>query len=252
VIAEEFFKIVEINDDYIIVNKYPGIITEPAKGFLGPNLTEELSKLRYQTYVVSRLDVGTSGLILFPRNESSYEFYKEKFKNHEMNKTYYALVQGKLTPKKAIIEGDIKRKPGKDMRFGIVSGGKEAVTKYEVIDEFSTNTSSKMPEHSNSSGNFNSPISLVKLSPQTGRTHQIRVHLSSIKHPIIGDSLYGANPKISDFFNAQRPLLHSQSLEFEDVNGISQKYSIEFPEDFKSIFNQYLPDTTNKSESLDE
>lgn len=171
--------------------------------------------------IVHRLDRDTSGVILIPRNQKYFEYLKNLFQTGQIKKTYLALVWGKLEPKIGVIKKPISLKHGSIKRT-VWEGKleKEAITDYKVIK-------------------FLNDFSLVKVFPKTGRTHQIRVHLSSIGHPIVGDSLYGK--KINPF-KLKRQFLHAESLEFSVTEGKRIKIGAELPEELKKI----LDDLKNK------
>ncbi len=171
--------------------------------------------------IVHRLDKDVSGVVLIARNQKYFEYLKNLFGAGQIKKTYLALVCGKVEPKTGIIEKPIYLKPGTTKRT-IWQGKmeKQAITEYRVIKYFS---------------NF----SFIRVMPKTGRTHQIRVHLSSIGHPIIGDTLYG---KKTNPFNLKRIFLHAESLEFEVSEGHKIKIESGLPDELEEI----LKTLTNK------
>ncbi len=175
--------------------------------------------------IVHRLDRDTSGVILIARNQKYFEYLKHLFQTHQVNKTYLALVYGELKPKTDIIRKPIRLKSGTIKRT--VWRGKmekEAITEYKVI-KFLKLKLDKEKEQA---------FSLVRVLPKTGRTHQIRVHLSSIGHPVVGDSLYG--PKENPF-DLKRLFLHAKSLEFSTAEGRRIKIEAELPEELKEILD---------------
>ena len=145
--------------------------------------------------IVSRLDVGTSGLMLVCKSDLAYKEMRRQFSEHEVKKTYHALVQGNLKEDKATIEAPIGRAKVSDFRFTVTPAGKEAVTHWDVMERFGEAT-------------------LASINLETGRTHQIRVHFSSIGHPLVGDPMYGANPRLSQALGLERQWLHAMELEF--------------------------------------
>ncbi|KFI84559.1 RNA pseudouridylate synthase [Bifidobacterium pullorum] len=144
---------------------------------------------------MSRLDVGTSGLMLVCKSELAYKEMRRQFAEHEVVKTYHALVQGNLKEDKATIDAPIGRAKVSDFRFTVTPAGKEAVTHWDVMERFGEAT-------------------LVSVNLETGRTHQIRVHFSSIGHPLVGDPMYGANPVMAAELGLERQWLHAVQLEF--------------------------------------
>lgn len=193
------------DDDVVVVDKPVGVASHVAKGWSGPTVPEciEAAGIDIKTTVcdesrkgiVSRLDVGTSGLMLVCKTDFAYEVMKKQFANHSVKKTYHALVQGDLAQNKATIEAPIGRAKVSDFRFTITSDGKPAVTHWDVLERFGRAT-------------------LASINLETGRTHQIRVHFSSIGHPLVGDSMYGANPVFAQELGLQRQWLHSMELTF--------------------------------------
>jgi len=145
--------------------------------------------------IVSRLDVGTSGLMLVCKSDLAYVEMRRQFAEHEVVKTYHALVQGNLKENKATIEAPIGRAKVSDFRFCVTPAGKEAITHWDVMERFGEAT-------------------LVSVNLETGRTHQIRVHFSSIGHPLAGDAMYGANPQLGEALGLERQWLHAKQLEF--------------------------------------
>ena len=172
--------------------------------------------------IVHRLDKETSGIMLVPRDQKYFEYLKGLFQKREIKKTYLAIVFGAPKNKKGTVDAPI----------GIVNGtlkrsirsekmAKPAVTEYEVVKTFEDGERDGAPH----------AFSLLRVYPKTGRTHQIRVHLASIGHPVVGDRLYG--PKKQPPW-ATRLMLHALSLEFTDAGGKRLKFEAEPPESFKN------------------
>jgi len=183
--------------------------------------------------IVHRLDKETSGVMLIPRSQEYFEYLKSLFESHAIKKTYLAIVFGFLKEERGIINAPIGIKKG-TLKRSIHSQkmAKEAVTEYKVLKR------TEVPDADGS----NIPISLLEIFPMTGRTHQIRVHLASIGHPIVGDMLYGSKkqPELvsSCFFSSagieknittKRLMLHAHSLEFAPRPGDSIKIEAELP-----------------------
>ncbi len=176
--------------------------------------------------IVHRLDKDTSGVMLAARNQKAFDYLKKLFGNREIKKTYLALVFGKVNPpaggKIGIINKSIKIKSGTIKRT--VWKGKDektAVTEYEVI---------KLLKLKVNKGNQG--FSLLRIFPKTGRTHQIRVHLASIGHSIVGDSLYGFK---KNNFGLKRQFLHAESIEFTDISGKRVKIESDLPEELSNF-----------------
>ena len=177
------------DDDVVVVDKPVGVAAHASVGWTGP------------TVLGSLLDRGVritsygSGLMLVCKSELAYVEMRRQFAEHEVVKTYHALVQGNLKEDKATIEAPIGRAKVSDFRFCVTPAGKEAITHWDVMERFGEAT-------------------LVSVNLETGRTHQIRVHFSSIGHPLVGDPMYGANPQLSETLGLERQWLHAMQLEF--------------------------------------
>jgi 23S rRNA pseudouridine1911/1915/1917 synthase len=150
--------------------------------------------------VVHRLDVGTSGLMVVAKSERAYSVLKQAFRDRRVDKTYHALVQGHPDPARGTIDAPIDRHPVHDYRFAVVSSGKPSITHYETLEAH--------------------PVaSLLHVELETGRTHQIRVHLAALRHPCVGDITYGADPTLADRLGLQRQWLHAVRLGFDHPTG---------------------------------
>ena len=217
--------------NFIAVNKPAGLLVHKTVKGEGPTLVDWLTA-RYPELktvgddpkarpgIVHRLDKETSGILLVAKTQECFDYLKLLFKNQEIKKTYLALVLGRVTPKTGVIDKPIGLKTGTVKRT-VHSKKllKEATTAYRVL-EYSKNKDNE--------------FSFLELRPQTGRTHQLRVHLASINHPIVGDRLYGRKlqPKW-----VSRLMLHAYSLEFSPLQGGRLKLEAESPEDFQSIMH---------------
>lgn len=202
---EQSMTIAYKDEDIVVVDKPVGMAAHKAQGWCGPTVGEALEKRGISISatagdenrhgIVSRLDAGTSGLMLVCRTDFAYEEMKKQFANHTVKKTYHALVQGNLAKDKATIEAPIGRAKVSDFRFTITRDGKPAITHWDVLERFGQAT-------------------LASVNLETGRTHQIRVHFTSIGHPLVGDSMYGANPVLAQKLGLTRQWLHSMELTF--------------------------------------
>jgi 23S rRNA pseudouridine1911/1915/1917 synthase len=177
--------------------------------------------------IVHRLDKDTSGVILVARNQIYFEYLKKLFQTRQVKKSYLALAWGNVVPKKGVIKKAIFLKDG-GVKRTVWRGKnkKEAITEYEVLKFFNVENGQ----------NAQKPFlfSLVRLVPQTGRTHQLRIHLASIGHPIVGDSLYGYS---NNPFNLERHFLHAESLEFSSAAGRRLRIVSSLPEDLSKILD---------------
>lgn len=192
------------DDDIVVVDKPVGVAAHASVGWTGPTVLGSLIRRGVHITslgapgrqgIVSRLDVGTSGLMLVCKSDLAYTQMRRQFSEHEVLKTYHALVQGDLKEDRATIEAPIGRAKVSDFRFTVTAAGKPAVTHWDVLERFGRAT-------------------LVSVNLETGRTHQIRVHFSSIGHPLAGDPMYGGNPKLAERLGLNRQWLHAMQLEF--------------------------------------
>ena len=196
--------IVHDDDDIVVVDKPAGVAAHPSLGWQGPTVVGALAGAGYRIAtsgpaerqgVVHRLDAGTSGLMVVAKSERAYSELKRAFKEREVEKIYHAVVQGHPDPFAGRIEGPIGRHPGHEWKFAVTRDGKASVTHYETIEAFPY-------------------ASLLEIRLETGRTHQIRVHMSAQRHPCVGDSMYGADPTLSARLQLSRQWLHAKRLGF--------------------------------------
>lgn len=207
VIAEPVpgMRIMHDDEDIVVVDKPVGVAAHPSAGWSGPTVVGGLAAAGYRIAtsgaserqgVVSRLDVGTSGLMVVTKSERAYSLLKRAFKERRVEKTYHTLVQGLPDPLVGTIDAPIGRHPGHDYKFAVMESGKPAVTHYELLEAFRRAT-------------------LLTVRLETGRTHQIRVHMAAIRHPCVGDPLYGADPTLAARLGLDRQWLHAVGLGFE-------------------------------------
>ncbi len=193
------------DDDVVVVDKPVGVAAHPSPGWTGPTVVGGLAAAGYRistsgaaerTGIVHRLDVGTSGVMAVAKSERAYTSLKRQFKDRTVDKIYHTVVQGQLDPFRGTIDAPIDRHPHHDYRFAVVAGGKASITHYETLEAFAH-------------------ASLVEVHLETGRTHQIRVHMAAMRHPCVGDLTYGADPTLSKRLGLERQWLHAVSLGFE-------------------------------------
>ncbi len=163
--------------------------------------------------IVHRLDRATSGVMICAKNQTTQQYLQKQFNQRKTKKTYYAIVQSGLEPDHAVIDMPIGRNPKEPKTFHVSSYGKPSQTEYRVEE---------------SRGDY----SLVQLKPVTGRTHQLRVHLAQLKHPIVGDEFY--NGEVAD-----RLYLHAQSLEITIPKGKRQVFTVPLPDSFKQWLDNH-------------
>ena len=197
--------IVHDDDDVVVVDKPVGVAAHPSPGWTGPTVVGALAAAGYRIStsgaaerqgVVHRLDVGTSGLMVVAKSEHAYTALKRAFKERTVEKVYHSLVQGHPEPTTGTIDAPIGRHPSQDWKFAVTAAGKPSVTHYELLEAFPA-------------------ASLVEVHLETGRTHQIRVHFSALRHPCVGDLTYGADPALAQRAGLSRQWLHAVRLGFE-------------------------------------
>jgi 23S rRNA pseudouridine1911/1915/1917 synthase len=198
-------EVVYDDDDIIVVDKPAGVAAHPSVGWDGPTVLGALAGAGYRIStsgaaeragIVHRLDAGTSGLMVVAKSERAYTALKRAFHDREVEKVYHAVVQGLPDPLAGTIDAPIGRHPRHDWKFAVVAGGKPSVTHYETLEAFTA-------------------ASLLEIHLETGRTHQIRVHMAAQRHPCVGDAMYGADPVLSARLGLARQWLHAHRLSFE-------------------------------------
>ena len=210
------------DEDVVVINKPVGVAVHASPGWEGPTVTASIAALGHRIStsgaperqgIVHRLDVGTSGVMVVAKSELAYESLKDQFRDRTVKKIYHALVQGHPDPSKGTIDAPIDRHPQENYKYAVVNGGKDSVTHYETIEAFAG-------------------ASLLKIELETGRTHQIRVHMAAIKHPCVGDSMYGADPKLAGKLELHRQWLHATQLTFRHPKtGQDVTFNSAYPQD---------------------
>jgi 23S rRNA pseudouridine1911/1915/1917 synthase len=190
--------------DIVVVDKPAGVAAHPSLGWDGPSVVEHLAAAGFRIStsgaaerqgIVQRLDVGTSGLMVVAKSEPAYTALKQAFRSRDVEKTYHTLVQGHPDPFEGTIEAPIARHPGNDWKMAIIAGGRHSVTHYKVLEAFRA-------------------VTLLEVHLETGRTHQIRLHMQAIKHPCVGDPTYGGDPVLAARLGLERQWLHAVELAF--------------------------------------
>ena len=214
--------IVYEDDDIIVINKPVGVAAHPTVGWTGPTVLGGLlaaghrlatSGAAERQGIVHRLDANTTGVMVVAKSELAYSRLKRAFKERDVEKRYHALVQGHPDPLRGTIDAPIDRHPSGNGRFAVVAGGKPSITHYTTIEAFRA-------------------ASLLAIDLETGRTHQIRVHMSALRHPCVGDTLYGADPTLAARLGLKRQWLHAVSLSFDHpITGHRVTFTSEYPED---------------------
>ena len=220
------------DDDFVVVDKPVGVAAHPSPGWTGPTVVGGLAAAGYQVAtsgsaerqgVVHRLDVGTSGLMVVAKSEHAYSVLKRAFKEREVDKTYHSLVQGHPDPSSGTVDAPIGRHPRHDWRFAVTAEGKPSVTHYRTLEA--------MPA-----------ASLLEIDLETGRTHQIRVHMAAIRHPCVGDLTYGADPSLAQRAGLQRQWLHAVRLAFDHpTTGQRVEFTSAYPDDLQHALDVLTP-----------
>ncbi len=208
--------------DLLVVDKPAGVAAHPTPGWTGPTVLQGLLAAGHQIAtsgaaerqgIVHRLDANTTGLMVVAKSESAYSALKQAFRDRTVDKRYHALVQGHPDPLRGTIDAPIARHPAGDGRFAGVADGRPAITHYDTIEAFRA-------------------ASLVQIKLETGRTHQIRVHMAAVRHPCVADLLYGADPVLAARLGVTRQWLHAVELGFaHPADGRWVSFRSAYPED---------------------
>ncbi|MFQ6326310.1 RluA family pseudouridine synthase [Nocardia sp. CWNU-33] len=226
--AVEGLTILYADDDIVAVDKPVGVAAHPGVGWHGPTVVGGLAAAGYRIStsgaherqgIVHRLDVGTSGVMLVAQSERAYTVLKRAFKQRTIDKRYHALVQGHPDPSSGTIDAPIGRARGNDWKFAVTADGRPSITHYDTVEAFQA-------------------ASLLDIHLETGRTHQIRVHFSAIRHPCCGDLTYGADPRLAERLGLERQWLHARALGFNHpADGRYLEITSEYPADLKNALD---------------
>ncbi len=225
-------KVLYEDDDLLVINKPSNLVVHPGAGHQQGTLVHALlahcrglSQIGgvERPGIVHRLDKGTSGAMVIAKNDATHIELSRQFTNHLVKKIYWVVVDGKMKNKKGTIQTLIARSPSHRKKFAVTKrGGKKAVTHYQVLKE-------------------GEGISLLEVSLETGRTHQIRVHLTNEGHGVVGDPLYGGHAKKCKNIQSDHPLLHSRIIGFTHPAKMKwMEYTAELPDDFKRIYDSFF------------
>jgi len=220
----EGITIVHDDEEIVVVDKPVGVAVHPSMGWTGPTVVGHLAGAGFRIAtggaperqgIVQRLDVGTSGVMVIAKSERAYSVLKDAFRQRIVDKTYHALVQGHPDPLEGTIDAPIARHPTSDWKFAVRADGRPSVTHYETLEAHRF-------------------ASLLEVHLETGRTHQIRVHMAALKHPCVGDHLYGADPVLARRVGLDRQWLHAVRLGFTHPgSGEHVEFSSPYPEDLE-------------------
>ncbi len=221
------FGIVYEDAHFVVVDKPVGVAAHPSPGWEGPTVPGALlaSGIELSTSgaaerqgIVHRLDVGTSGLMVVAKSEHAYTVLKRAFKERTVDKIYHAVAQGHPDPFSGTIDAPIGRHPSHSWKFAVTSDGKDSVTHYETIEAFPRAT-------------------LIEVHLETGRTHQIRVHMAAHRHPLVGDPLYGSDPTLAERLGLTRQWLHAHRLAFDHpATGERVEFTSPYPDDLQHAY----------------
>jgi len=217
------------DEDIVVVDKPAGVVAHPTVGFDGPTVAGALlargiqlstSGAQERQGIVQRLDVGTSGLMMLAKSELAYSRLKQAFRDRAVHKIYHAIIQGHPDPSEGTFDAPIGRHPKAEFKFAVVEGGKPSITHYKTLELFPAST-------------------LCEVNLETGRTHQIRVHFAAFKHPLLGDTMYGADPKLAKSLGITRQWLHAKELGFaHPITGEQIHLLSKYPADLKSVLER--------------
>ena len=218
----EGIKIIHDDDSIVVIDKPVGVAVHPSPGWSGPTVAGHLAGAGFRIAtsgaserqgIVQRLDVGTSGVMVICKSEHAYSLLKNAFRQRTVDKTYHALVQGHPDPLEGTVDAPIGRHPRADYKFAVMADGRHSVTHYETLEAHRF-------------------ASLLEIHLETGRTHQIRVHMAALKHPCVGDLTYGADPVLARRVGLERQWLHAVRLGFEHPDtGEYVEYESTYPDD---------------------
>ena len=217
------------DEDIVVVDKPVGVAAHPSPGWTGPTVVAGLAGAGFRVStsgaaerqgVVHRLDVGTSGVMVVAKSERAYTALKRAFKERTVDKIYHALVQGHPDPLRGTVDAPIGRHPSADYKWAVTENGKPSVTHYDTLEAHRA-------------------ASLLEVQLETGRTHQIRVHMAAMRHPCVGDLTYGADPTLSARLGLQRQWLHAVRLGF-DHPGTGQRLELtsSYPDDLAAALDR--------------
>ena len=215
-------RVLHDDEHLVVVDKPVGVAVHPSPGWDGLTVIGGLAAAGFRVStsgaaerqgVVHRLDVGTSGVMVVAKSERAYTMLKRAFKERTVEKRYSALVQGHPDPTRGTVDAPIDRHPVHDYRWAVVADGKPSVTHYDTVEAFRAAT-------------------LLDVRLETGRTHQIRVHMAALRHPCVGDLTYGADPTLSQRWQLSRQWLHAVRLAFDHpASGERVEFTSDYPDD---------------------
>jgi 23S rRNA pseudouridine1911/1915/1917 synthase len=227
-------RIVYDDDHVVVIDKPVGVAAHPSPGWTGTTVIGGLAAAGYRIStsgaaerqgIVHRLDVGTSGLMAVAKSEIAYSDLKQQFRERTVDKRYHALVQGHPDPLSGTIDAPIGRHPNHDYKWAVTADGKPSVTHYDLVEAFRA-------------------ASLLDIKLETGRTHQIRVHMAAHRHPCVGDLTYGADPTLAKRLRITRQWLHAVRLGFSHPeDGRWVEFESPYPDDLQNALDTVRADS---------
>lgn len=217
-------QIIHEDDSIVIINKPSGWVIDKVQEWLAKNFQFSIFSFRECRHgLTHRLDKETSGCLIIAKDIESFKNIQKQFAERSVKKTYLALLHDKLIPEIGKVEVTVGRLPWKRTRFGVLEGGRESISEYKVIKYLEDEKDNE--------------YSLVEFYPQTGRTHQIRIHAKHLHHPIVSDEFYAGRKRArSDRKWCPRLFLHAQKIQFtHPVSGERVKIEAQLPEDLKEV-----------------
>jgi 23S rRNA pseudouridine1911/1915/1917 synthase len=224
----EGITIIHDDESIVVIDKPVGVAVHPSPGWSGPTVVGHLAGAGFRIAtggaperqgIVQRLDVGTSGVMVICKSERAYSVLKNAFRRRTVDKTYHALVQGHPDPLEGTVDAPIGRHPRADYKYAVMADGRPSITHYETLEAHRF-------------------ASLLEVHLETGRTHQIRVHMAALKHPCVGDLTYGADPTLARRLGLERQWLHAVRLGFEHPDtGEFVEYESSYPDDLASALD---------------
>ena len=222
-------RVVYADDDVVVIDKPVGVAAHPSPGWRGPTVIDGVAAMGHRVStsgaaerqgIVHRLDVGTTGLMVVAKSERAYSALKTAFRERTVDKGYRALVQGHPDPSRGTIDAPIDRHPSAEYRWAVVAAGRPSVTHYDTVEAFRA-------------------ASLLDVRLETGRTHQIRVHMSALRHPCVGDVTYGADPTLAERLGLTRQWLHAARLGFaHPADGRWVAFESAYPADLQQALDR--------------
>jgi 23S rRNA pseudouridine1911/1915/1917 synthase len=224
----EGITIIHDDESIVVIDKPVGVAVHPSPGWSGPTVVGHLAGAGFRIAtggaperqgIVQRLDVGTSGVMVICKSERAYSVLKNAFRRRTVDKTYHALVQGHPDPLEGTVDAPIGRHPRADYKYAVMADGRHSITHYETLEAHRF-------------------ASLLEVHLETGRTHQIRVHMAALKHPCVGDLTYGADPTLARRLGLERQWLHAVRLGFEHPDtGEFVEYESSYPDDLATALD---------------